>query len=347
MNSLSVIIPVYNSKDFLEECISSLSAVNAFSQNLSIQEIILVDDGSSDGSSELCDKLALTKSSNGYTIRVIHQSNRGVSAARNTGLQAATGSYILFVDSDDTVDSLKLAEVMQTVGQDSSVDMVVFGMSFDYYVADRIYRKDVICPHVGGRKTFDECKSILPSLFNDNALTALWNKLIRRSVLTDSGISLREDMFVYEDLEFSLRVLAQCDVVYFYPEPIYHYRQPPDEGNAGRRLKRIAHITDIVDKIENAIIPFGGSDEILLSLYFTLAREKISGASREETNTVCSDFREWIDCHGLKRKIGDNKQTMLYYNGKISRLLTQRKVSKIRHKVANKVKQTIGDFRKW
>lgn len=347
IEGLSVIIPVFNCKKYLESCIASIMAVNDYCRTVLIREIILVDDGSTDGSSELCDKLALIEGSEDCVIRVIHQTNKGVSAARNTGLQAATGSFILFVDSDDSVDSLKLGKLIQMITNHGSVDMVVFGMTFDYYSQNRIYRQDLMCPPIEGTITYDECIAKLYNLFEQNMISSLCNKLIRKSVIVNAGICLREDMFLYEDLEFSLHLLSQCERILFCAEPIYHYRQAPDEGNAGRRLKRIAHIPEIIDKVEDALIPYDNGADILLPLYLVLAREKISCASKEEADVVCDDFRQWIDQHNMKSKITNKKQAVLLYNGKTNRLIFLRNKSRIRHRLANFVKQNVCDFRKW
>ena len=341
MEALSVIIPVYNCREYLENCISSIIAVNALGTTSLIHEIILVDDGSTDGSSELCDKLEKTCYCENCTIRVIHQSNRGVSAARNVGLHAATGTFLLFVDSDDTINGEKLAELMQIVGRDDSIDMAVFGMSFDYYSGKRIYRQDLMLPPVEGAMLYNDCIAILSSLYKCNAISSLCNKLIRRSVIEDAGISLREDMFLYEDLEFSLQVLARCRTVYFYTQPIYHYRQASDEGNAGRRLKRIAHIPEIIDKIDNSLAPFGGNREILISLYLVLAREKIGCATKKETDIVCDDFRKWVDRCDLNGEITDRGLAELLYDGKTYQLLFRREKTKIRHQLANLIKKTL------
>lgn len=347
MKTLSVIVPVYNCKEYLKDCVSSIISANDSAESMSIHEIILVDDGSTDGTSELCDVLAVAMRSESCVLRVIHQKNRGVSAARNEGLRVATGDFVFFVDSDDMVESDKLSKLMRSIAQDASIDMAVFGLSFDYYSGNRIYRQDTMAPPAEGKKTIDECKAMLYSLFKSNAISPLWNKLIRRSVIQRSKAFLREDMFLYEDLEFSLRILAHCSSVYFCAEPIYHYRQASDEGNAGRRLKRIAHIPELVDRIEDALAPLGGADDVLLSLYLILARERISCASREETDTVCADFKEWIDAHGLLEKIQNSEYGMTLYRRQTAKLLIRRDRTKIRHRVANAVKKTIGDFRKW
>ena len=158
MESLSVIIPVYNCREHLENCVRSVINVNSFCKDMLLREVILVDDGSSDGSSALCDSVACQMSNDDCAVRVIHQHNMGVSSARNEGLRCAVGSYVLFVDSDDTVDPGKLVELMQTVSRDPSIDMAVFGMSFDYYSGDRIYRQDVMHLGVSGKKSIDECR---------------------------------------------------------------------------------------------------------------------------------------------------------------------------------------------
>ena len=347
IESVSVIIPVYNCKDYLKPCIESVAAVNTCANQTFIREIILVDDGSTDGSSELCDELAKDMNSIICKIRVIHQNNKGVSAARNAGMFAAAGSFILFVDSDDTIDSLKLAELLSTVIQDQPQDMIVFGMSFDYYTQTRVYRRELFLPPVSGILTREDLCGMMTRLFDANVISSLCNKLVRKSMIEDAGILLREDMFLYEDLEFSLRALAFCDTVYFCNEPIYHYRQSPDEGNAGRRLKRIEHITDIVDKIEEALVPFQKPERILLSLYLVLAREKISCATIAETEGVCRDFKEWIDGKDLLSRIIENKYAMCLYNGRVYQLLARRTKTKIRHGMANWLKKRIGDFREW
>lgn len=94
-SDISIIVPVYNVKDYLQACVDSLTK-----QTVQPNEIILVDDGSTDGSSDLCDQY---KDEFPNLINVVHQKNGGLSAARNTGIQTATSKYLLFVDSDDTI----------------------------------------------------------------------------------------------------------------------------------------------------------------------------------------------------------------------------------------------------
>ncbi len=345
MKTVSVIIPVFNSKDYLKNCIESISAVNAHTKTTIIGEIVLVDDGSTDGSGEICDSFVNGNVYQGCSIQVIHQENKGVSAARNRGLSIASGDFVLFIDSDDTVDSSKLAELLFTAMQDQPFDMIVFGMSFEYYSGNRIYRRELLLPPFSGQITHEELENSIVRIFSTNMISSLCNKLIRKSIIDSAVILLREEMFLYEDLEFSLRLMAKCKSLYFSQEPIYRYRQSSDEGNAARRLKRIEHIPEIVDKIEDALIPLGGSEDILLSLYLVLAREKISLASKKETDTVCADFKNWVDSHKLFNRVRSNEYAMLLYGIRSLRLLIKRTKTRIRHKVAVSVKKMIGDFR--
>ena len=305
-----------------------------------------MDDGATDGSSEMCDELAESFGTEAFNIRVIHQPNGGVSAARNAGLKVAEGEYVLFVDSDDTIEAELLSELLDTIEAEPT-DMAVFGLSFDYYSGEKLYRRDTLLPPAQGEKSLEQCSEMLFELFKCNSLSAIWNKIIRKNVFDKNNIALREDMFLYEDLEFSLRVLANCENVYFYPEAIYRYRQANEEGNAGRRLMRIPHIPELIKKIEAALNDItGDNSRILLDLYLALAREKIAAAPKDEIKIVCDDFRSWIDGHELLSNIAGREYAMHIYNGDVRTLMNKRRYTKVRHSVANWIKRNFGDFRK-
>ena len=138
-----------------------------------------------------------------------------------------------------------------------------------------------------------------------------------------------------------------CSSLYFYRDVVYQYKQSEDEGNAGRRLARIPHIPDLLSKIETVLESEPDRDRILLMLYLTLAREKINVSSADEINTICSDFHDWIDAHDMQRTISQGSYPMMLYQGQTAKLILKRTYSMLRHKTANLVKQTIGDFRKW
>jgi len=112
---ISIIIPVYNAKEYLRRCLDSI-----LRQNYTNIEVLLIDDGSSDGSEAICDEYALLDK----RIKVIHQKNTGVSAARNVGLDLAKGDYISFVDSDDWIEN-DLLETLLNISKESGSYIVV------------------------------------------------------------------------------------------------------------------------------------------------------------------------------------------------------------------------------
>ena len=122
MVKLSFIVPVYNVEKYLRKCVISL-----VHQDFENYEVILVDDGSTDGSSKICDELCETISDERLAIRVIHQPNAGVGAARNAGLKVAKGEYVCFVDSDDYWEPNVLGTLMAQVEREK-LDV----LRFDY-----------------------------------------------------------------------------------------------------------------------------------------------------------------------------------------------------------------------
>ena len=337
MITISVIIPAYNCSGTIRDTVSGI-----FMSGLTDYEIIIVDDGSTDGTDRICDEL----SSRHECIRCIHQKNAGASAARNRGVAEARGEYIWFFDADDSVQEKSMIRVEEVL-RDLSPDMLVFGARFDYYHKSRCYRSDEYLPPVDGMKSASDCSDMLYELFRTNSLSALWNRITKGSVITGMDTLLREEMFLYEDLEFVLRALKRCDSVYFLREAIYHYRQSEDGGNAGRRLKRIAHLPELMNKIEEALGEEKDKNRILLALYLILAREKVSVSTKADIETVCNDFRHWIDAHAFFDLIKTNEYAQLLYNRKTTNLLIRKTKSIIRHGIANGIKKTIGDYRKW
>ena len=117
MPAISVIVPVYNTKEYLERCVASLTM-----QTMSDLEICLIDDGSTDGSGELCDRLAAGDA----RIRVRHKANEGQGIARNVGIEMATGTYVAFLDSDDYWDTDGCRRILERL-QETGADVCAFG----------------------------------------------------------------------------------------------------------------------------------------------------------------------------------------------------------------------------
>ena len=335
---ISFIIPVYNCEQFLEPCVYGIECIGAIDY-----EIILVDDGSTDNSMYICDKLAKKNKK----IHCIHQKNQGVSVARNNGLKISNGDYIFFIDADDTIEPKRFFYLIKKLEKDSTINMAIFGVSFDYYNNNRLYRQEKMKPPLEGVKDRSLWIEELQKLYYANSLSPIWNKIFKRSFLIDNQLYLRNDMFLYEDLEYSVRCMAHCDRILFEPEIIYHYRQ--NEGNVGSRLKRLHHISSLIDEIEVAfsrLIEMKNTEKvhceikkILLTLYLVLVKEKITVSKFGEIACICDEFAAWYkdNNHYIASK---NEEIFIniLVKRKVVKLIIGRNYMLLRHKIAIKIK---------
>lgn len=213
---VSIIIPVYNVEKYLPECVHSV-----LKQTYSDIEIILVDDGSLDNSSRLCDEFA----KNEKKITVIHKKNGGLASARNTGLEHAKGKYVYFVDSDDCIHpqlierTVGIAEEYQTQIVQVELEMVEEG--FHHY--QKTVRE--------GKLQFFSVLQALQNLDKDNQFiatdirlttTVVWNKLYRRDIF--EKVRFGEGIRIHEDQMIIHRLLIAGGGMVFYDSPLHFYR---------------------------------------------------------------------------------------------------------------------------
>lgn len=332
MMKISFIIPVYNCKAYLPACVDSIRAVGAGEY-----EILLIDDGSTDGSGAICDTLAEKYAE----VRVVHQDNAGASAARNRGIQEAEGELLLFVDSDDSIDPATLGRVLSDTRCRES-DLTVFGLTFDYYHNGECYRRDPLFFGFEGVMGQKDWGNAFVQLYRDNSLSPVWNKVFKREIIRANGLSMDTSLFLYEDFEFVLRYMRHCDTIWNVPQAIYHYRQSEDEGNAGRRLKRIDSIPEFLKPIEDSLSALqetvSETDRamVLQQLYLVLAREKIAVSDIRTIATVCRDYREWSTNRLLPME--KDRFQILLLTEKAYRLYLRNKKTQLRHWIAVRVK---------
>ena len=336
---ISFIIPVYNCREYLISCVENI--IESCRSSMMSAEVILVDDGSTDGSGELCDTYAEgTAMQDGSKdvpeyihFRVLHQQNQGVSSARNAGIGVAGGKYVVFIDSDDTVDSSAMANCMREIAADPGIDMLIFGMSFDYYHLDRLYNSDAVLPPFSGRMTKQELMENINAAFDANCLSSLCNKVYRRSLLM--GLSLRKEMILYEDLEFSLRILPRCEKFLFVPSPVYHYRHDGD-GHVTERLERIKDVRTVIDRIEQALDRLDvDKDHILCAIGNMLFFNKMKKKSLKQMKNIARQYKGWADAGGF-REIDP-----LLYSGNVIRIKLKMIYSRCRHRLASVFKRLI------
>lgn len=212
---VSVVIPVYNVEQYLKECVDSV-----LNQTYSDCEIILVDDGSTDNSGKLCDDYLSVDN----RIKVIHRENGGLSAARNTGMDAATGDYIYFLDSDDYIESVTLERLVHTAKTDDAnivfFDGYVFytdceddGTSYGYSRHDH-YQTDT------GRKVLEKL------LINEEYRTAVPLTFYNAKYLQKSNLRFYEGI-LHEDELFTFQTFNANGIVAHCHEELYARRIRP------------------------------------------------------------------------------------------------------------------------
>lgn len=206
MSRISVIVPVYKVEPYLDRCVESLAG-----QTFRDLEIILVDDGSPDKCGAMCDAWA----EKDPRIRVIHQKNGGLSAARNSGIAAAKGDYISVIDSDDWVDADMLETMLQAA--ENGADVVLCGWINEYEDGRR--EADKVLP---GAHEWTRLEA-LEQLAGDRAVAYIvaWNRLCRREIYEDLNFPVGK---IHEDEYTAHRILGAAKRVVTVDRAFYHYR---------------------------------------------------------------------------------------------------------------------------
>ncbi len=241
MCTVSIIVPIYNSEQFLFQCISSI-----LNQSFSDFELILVDDGSKDNSSRICDEFA----DKDPRIFVLHKSNEGVSAARNSGLDSAQGDWVLFIDSDDELLPGGLQVLVDLISDDA--DMVLAGYEqYDengvllYAIKDRI-------------ETRFSRKESLATLYEFHGcyygyLGYIWNRMFRNFIIKQKELRFDTEITIKEDTLFAAQYICNSNgITVFSTTPVYHYnrRKGSAMGKASRNGFNYNYVSSFVALIK-------------------------------------------------------------------------------------------------
>lgn len=243
--AISVIVPVYNVESYLTECVSSI-----LNQTFSDFECIVVDDGSTDSSGKLCDDL----SRKDERIRVIHQKNGGLSAARNTGLDAAKGQYISFVDSDDVVGTHFL-EVLYSGIQKERTKISV--CRYTRFQDGKAYGGGSWTAHTAVWNFEKAASELSESGMDERAayVTVMWNKLYDRELFRTLRFpegKLHEDEFLIHHLLLDARRLCICDAEQYF------YRQRSSSIMGSEQKLDLRH-SEVFDAFEERCRMFRGN----------------------------------------------------------------------------------------
>lgn len=274
---LTIIIPVYNIKEYIERCVSSLGNIS----DTQI-EILIIDDGSTDGSDIVCEKLSQTNKS----VKVIHQQNMGLSEARNTGIRNASGDYIFFVDGDDYLSDGAVGYILNAINTCS-----------DIYIIDHANVYDGIKKEIVEKK-FKPNVSVMSGseVLAMNGAISAWSSICKKTFLHDNNLYFTPNL-IHEDFEFSIRLYSLAKSVEHLSVPIYNYvcDRAGSIMNSKNIKSAIGYATSAVltrifirkhrfNKKQIRII----SD--VVSIGFTFSTERIDLLSKESDRKIVFDF---------------------------------------------------------
>ena len=261
MYKVSVIIPVYNAEKYLKKCIDSV-----LSQTLKEIEIILVNDGSTDKSGIICDEYAAKY----QNIKVFHQNNMGASTARNVALNAATGEYIGFVDSDDYI-SNDMYKQLYDIANTKQIDIVT--CNFNYVKNDLVTQGKVVLPE---NEVIDQEKiRTLVSTANKNHL--LWfavKSIYKSSIIKENNILYHEELTSGDETPFVLECLLCAKTMYYINVAHYFYVQSPNS------ITRIKYKENLLDKLQNL---YSVKDKIYIKYGIDTYRDDMDRYTMEHT----------------------------------------------------------------
>lgn len=268
---LSVIIPIYNTEQYLQQCVDSVR-----NQTLENIEIILVDDESPDGAGLLCDKLKRSYSN----IVVIHKKNQGLGFARNSGLEIANGEYIAFLDSDDFVERDYYEKLVTLCSEHRA--SICYSAGYIKYTSGGAYNEyfgGIRSNCIEGRKLI---RKEVPRLIcakpglNDNIPASSCFCVYNRNFLIRNKIRfVSERQFISEDLWFSMDCLLLADKITYSDTIGYNYRYNENSLSRGHNPERFDRLVYFVEKLMEKCESNGLNDyEERIALYYWVNFEK-------------------------------------------------------------------------
>lgn len=209
MSKVSIIIPIYNAEEYIAECVESL-----FKQTMTDLEYIFIDDCSPDNSVEILKRYLDKYPERRRQVKLIrHTENKGVSASRQEGVEAATGDYIIHCDPDDWVDT-DIYQCLYDRAIETNAEVVIC----DYYESASETQKI----HIQKPSSADS-KLVIQDFF-ENLHGNCWNKLIKRSIITDNNIRFTPGLSFCEDLVYNISLFSVGVKIEYLPRALYHYR---------------------------------------------------------------------------------------------------------------------------
>ena len=301
---ISVIVPVYRVEEYLERCVKSI-----LSQTYKNLEVILVDDGSPDQCPAICDACAEKDA----RVKVIHQENKGLSGARNAGIDAASGEYFAFVDSDDYVSPHFIEELYQLL-QDTGC--AIGQCRFSYVKGDGLVEEgdSAFCIYRG--------ESLMEQLYGPEekatCFVVAWNKLYRAELFKETGIRYPEGR-IHEDEATTYRLFHEAKKLVFLDRALYgYYTENGESITSVFSAKRLQWLTAHEERI--AFFKKNGYEKLLpaayrklcdacITFYFRCTEqvkdaEELKKELRKRLETYRANGAAWIAALPLKTRMG-------------------------------------------
>ncbi len=268
MNKITIIVPIFKvNKEYLKQCINSI-----IEQTLKEIDIILIDDGADEEIANLCDKYRIIDN----RIKVIHQSNQGVSTARNEGIKKATSSYVMFVDADDWIEKDCCERLYNCVEKNKNID-IVFCSYYKNYI-DREEKYEILKD-----RQMIECNNTNINYLDMKIIGTCWSKLYSTRILSKEKFN--GQLTNGEDVEFNFRVFKKATSILGLNEYLYHYRIQDNSLVRGYNPQMIENYTktikcmkeDILEKDNeiqyNAFYSFGAVAYLMICMNMIFTKE--------------------------------------------------------------------------
>jgi len=279
---VSLIIPVYNVADYLQQCLDSVEK-----QDYEHLQVIIVNDGSDDRSPDICEEY-VKRNTKSWTL--INQNNAGLSAARNTGLLYATGDYIAFLDSDDWIDSDFISTMVKAM-IDTGAEIIESGIRWCYSDTMRLDAIEENC-------VYDMKEALGHYLLQTKPIhSAVWCKLYRREIFTKLNFELGK---LHEDGYFTYQAMYKCKRYAVINYIGYNYRQNR-EGSIMTSGVKPKNITDVMEMMEERIMFFKEHNEDILAekaasyYYRTALTNYVTAKKVIQDESLCKTIKDKLN----------------------------------------------------
>lgn len=307
---ISIIVPVYNAEKYLQNCVDSI-----LNQTFGDVEIILVDDGSIDGSSLLCDSFAQQD----CRVKVFHQSNQGVSSARNKGIDNAVGQYVTFVDADDIVDNNVCAIFAEAL---MANDYDLFCYSAFYHkrnesVKTLLFGHDV--PLLSDKQKDElHCKMMTPNApdfeykCNTRFSGSSCGKFYKRALLNEHNLRFSSKTVISEDVLFNVVIMDYVEKVGYSTKAFYHYQQQNDSAQNRYRPNSMSYFQIVIDEIQRqremkkrSKLYIDCSNTLFVHYLFGSLKEDYFHKKNPRKDLSCSKLRNILEEDNVARILSD------------------------------------------